>query len=141
MMNSNTASSSTANPDAAGSPDPPAPRRSSKRPKCIFSLPAASSSSFRVLFLPVFRVVYEYPVMILSLLFVGVDLFPLLRFVILCLDLFYLALLLSSLLDPFSWSRYLASSTWFGKFYCLNHGFIRCTRLWHKSAFMLISDL
>lgn len=36
MMNSNTASSSTANPDAAGSPDPPAPRRSSKRPKCIF---------------------------------------------------------------------------------------------------------
>ncbi|KAL9409975.1 hypothetical protein AB3S75_048238 [Citrus x aurantiifolia] len=33
MMNSNTASSSTANPDAAGSPDPPAPRRSSKRPK------------------------------------------------------------------------------------------------------------
>lgn len=102
MMNSNAASSSTANPDAAGSPDPPAPRRSSKRPKCIFSLPAASSSSFRVLFLPVFRVVYEYPVMILSLLFVGVDLFPLLRFVILCLDLFYLALLLSSLLDPFS---------------------------------------
>lgn len=103
MMNSNTASSSTANPDAAGSPDPPAPRRSSKRPKCIFSLPAASSSSFFwVLFLAVFRVVYEYPVMILSLLFVGVDFFPLLRFVILCLDLFYLALLLSSLLDPFS---------------------------------------
>lgn len=102
MMNSNAASSSTANPDAAGSPDPPAPRRSSKRPKCIFSLPAASSSFFWVLFLPVFRVVYEYPVMILSLLFVGVDLFPLLRFVILCLDLFYLALLLSSLLDPFS---------------------------------------
>ncbi|KDO61543.1 hypothetical protein CISIN_1g0185602mg, partial [Citrus sinensis] len=33
MMNSNAASSSTANPDAAGSPDPPAPRRSSKRPK------------------------------------------------------------------------------------------------------------